>query len=109
MDIDSPAKPYWMAASLATAPGIALPDSRAIPLHPDALFFLSLSGLTNLFVDFKGSLDATGFATAKVNILDAPVVLGLTIHTALVVLDPATPTGIGTLSNPWPIPVTARP
>jgi serine protease len=109
VDIDSPGKTYWAAASFANAPGIVLADKRVIPLDPDPLFFLSLSGLTTLFADFQGTLDAAGYAVARLEILNAPFTIGLTIHTAFVVLEPASPTGVGTISNPWPVKVTAKP
>jgi len=89
---------YVMGASFGSVPGIALPDSRVIPLNVDALLLLSLT-TPALFGNFQGALNATGDALAQVNVPGDPNLVGLTFFVAWVSLDPAAPSGIRHISN----------
>jgi len=90
-------KPYLLAASLATRPGIPV-GGRRIPLVPDALFGASVT-LPAVFQKFQGVLDGNGQATAVIRVPGASGLRGLSFYVAGVVVDPAKPLGIGTISN----------
>ena len=77
---------YLAACSLGVEPGIATPAGR-LGLAFDALLLSSLTGGPS-FVDFQGSLDASGSASFALAIPPAPGLLGASIATAALVLDP---------------------
>lgn len=84
---------YLLAATMSgTSPGTPLPGGLApVPLNYDYLTGLVLAAPTGpTFVDFLGLLDATGSATARLDLL-APLdssLVGLTAHFAYAVFPP---------------------
>jgi DNA-binding beta-propeller fold protein YncE len=58
---------FQIGASLDTDPGIHLTDGRVVPLHIDALLRQSIKDDSPAFVDFSGSLDASGKAEAAID------------------------------------------
>jgi len=92
-----PAKAYALAASFGTRPGIPI-GSRTVPLNPDLLFFLS-QALPTVFKNFAGTLNLRGQAVAVLDIPAAPALRGLSLYVAGLILDPAAPQGIGTVTN----------
>lgn len=97
-----PGKLYIAAASFSRQPGIPI-DSRTVPLTPDNLFRLSQS-VPALFQGFAGALDAQGRAGMNVLIPALPI-QGLRMFLAAVVVDPAAPSGIAQISQPYGITV----
>ena len=81
---------YALALSFGTMPGIPLGDGRVIPLNPDAIFFLSLSGALGLQNNI-GTLDSQGRGTAIWNVPNVPEARGLTLYAAFVTINPAQP------------------
>ena len=90
-------KPYVMAASFSTRPGIKL-GTRVIPLAADALFGASQS-LPAVFQGFQGYLNAQGRAVGVIQVPALPALKGLSVYVAGVILDPASPFGVGTVTN----------
>lgn len=107
LDLHAPNDPnrsYIMAVSLSNA-GIPV-GSRVIPLFPDTIFFVTLSNfLPTVTRNYQGVLDANGRATATLDLtsLTNPALQGITLHHAFVVLNPASPNGISTISNGLPV------
>ncbi|MBN2491661.1 MAG: hypothetical protein JXQ29_12500 [Planctomycetes bacterium] len=90
-------RPYLLGASFGSRPGFPL-GARRVPLNPDALFGLSQVNPA-IFQRFAGVLDAGGQAVAAIRIPAVPGLRGLPFVVAGVVVDPASPLGIGTISN----------
>jgi len=93
---------YVIAASFSMSPGIPVSDSRMINLTPGPLFILSLMGdVPGVFDDLTGKTGPTGEATGKVkgdeNLSQA--LHGVPIYFAGVVIDPAVPGKIRTITN----------
>lgn len=103
-------KPYIVGASLSGATRIQLPDGREAFITPDDAFGLSTSGrLAPFITNTIGTLDANGRATCGINL--APLgtgVNGLVIHFAAVIIDPAAPSGIAHVTQPWAFVVENR-
>lgn len=93
--------PYLAAASLGDRPGIPV-DTRVIPLVPDALFALSVGGLTPLLTGFAGRLDANGVANGQI-LIPYPALVGVRFYSAFIVLDASAPSGIRTIGAARPI------
>ncbi len=93
---------YYLGASLAVQPGIVLARGRMINLAPDPLFFMSLTGqLPMMFEEFTGSTGPTGEVTGRIT---GPkgwerVLKGLPIYIAGIVIDPAVPGRVRTVTN----------
>lgn len=89
---------YQLGSSLGAGP---IPiDSRSLPLSPDALLFLSVSGfLPATFQSYAGVLDAKGESTAKLAIPNNSALKGIRIHTAFVTLKATAPSGVQSISN----------
>jgi hypothetical protein len=85
--------PYAIALSFGRRPGLQFPNGDRLNLALDPLFFMSLANtVPGLFVNFQGQTDASGNATARVNIPGAfPPNLGITIYAAGALLHPAGP------------------
>ncbi len=103
LDLQSPGDAglvYQVGSSLGSGP---IPiGSRSLALSPDDLLVVSTGGLLpSIFVDYSGTLDASGKAQAKINILNDPKITGVRIHTAFVTLDSGAPFGIKSISNPF--------
>lgn len=84
-----------------TSPGISL-GGVGIPLNVDPYTDITVgSALPPVYVNFKGSLDSSGEATAAINVPALPSVAGVTLHHAYLVYDAA---GVFHLaSNPVPL------
>ncbi len=94
-----PGKPYWIAMSLGTSPGVRI-GPRTLPLNPDGLFVASARDLTPLFSGNLGTLDASGRATAVFAFPRIPFFQGFTVYFAGLVIDPRWPYGIQAFSAP---------
>jgi len=96
-------KPYALLVSLASRPGIALPDGRTMNLRFDAMTAQGLLG--NLGPFFGGGtnlgiLDGSGRATVRLTLPTwVPPATGVRLFAAFATVDPAAPSGIGTVSN----------
>jgi hypothetical protein len=90
-------KLFVLAASFSTQPGIPV-GARAVPLVPDALFAVSRT-VPALFQGFTGVLNGRGQTTGRIAIPALSVLRGTVVYVAGVVVDPAAPLGIGTISN----------
>jgi hypothetical protein len=99
-DPENAGRAYLAAASLASTPGFALPDGRTVPLVVDGLFYASLLGGPPTFVQFLGTLDGSGAASAAVRLPAVPELVGFACHVAALVLDGAAPSGVARVSNP---------
>lgn len=88
---------YIMGASLERY-GLSLPDGRPVPLSPDPLLVLSLSGYPG-FQNFIGGLDTAGHATASAALPNDQNLVGIAFHFAALTLDGAAPSGVRTITN----------
>ncbi len=84
-------------------PGVALPDGRRILLNPDGLTMLATAnGLAPFVTNTVGSLDAAGRATAMIDVSGlVPAIRGMLVWLSVVTLDPRSPLGIATISDPF--------
>ena len=99
-----PGFPYVAAASGAVAPGIAT-CAGALPIAPDFLFLLSLSG-SSAFQNFAGTLDGTGESVdPQVSIPPSPALVGLPLAFAFLTLDLAQPCPVRRISAPLAVTV----
>jgi hypothetical protein len=89
---------YFAASSGGSVPGIPI-DTRVLPLNFDLLLQLTLGGLPPLLNGYVGVLDADGIAAGRITFIGFPQLVGLRFVTAFLVLDPAAPSGIRTISN----------
>lgn len=90
-------KHFVLAASFGTRPGIPV-GARTIPLVPDALFTVSRT-VPALFQGFTGVLNGQGQTTGRIAIPALSALRGTVVYVAGIVVDPAAPLGIGTISN----------
>ena len=90
--------PYVVGSSLGSGP---IPiDTRLLNLGLDALLDASVNGyLPTVFQDYAGTLDASGKATAKLNIPNLPGIKGIRIHSAFLTLKQGAPSNIQSISN----------
>lgn len=105
-------KTYVVAASLTGArPPVQLPDGREIFLRPDALTALSMAGPVPPFLTGNnGSLGLRGSAIAHLDFSSVGTALnGAVIHFCGVVLDPAAPSGVAWVLEPWAFVVDVMP
>ena len=84
-------------------PGVALPDGRRLPLNPDGLTMLATAnGLAPFVTNTVGALDASGRATATIDVGGLyPSIRGMLVWLCVVTLDPRSPLGIATISDPF--------
>jgi len=103
---DDPHDPYVAACSWDTDPGILLSDGRKIPLQPDPLFFLSLTGIP-MFQNFVGVLNSSGVAEPlpSVEIPAEPALIGFRFYISYVSINAAYPNNIGVIADPWGITI----
>jgi hypothetical protein len=88
---------YQLASSLGVGP-IPL-GNRQLRLSPDAIFLLSVGGLTpQIFEGYFGFLDPAGAATARIRIPNLSSLKGVVLHNAFVTLGPGVPIHIQTIS-----------
>lgn len=105
-------KTYIVAASLtAGKPAIVLPDKRQIFIFPDMLTIATVQGAFPPFLTGNvGTLNAFGVATAKLDLkLLGTAANGTILHFCGVVLDPAAPSGIGWVLEPWAFLINVLP
>ena len=89
---------YQAASSLG--PGPILLGDRKLPLTPDAVFEISISGTAAaVFGNYSGVLDARGSAQATINIPRVNSLIGLNFHSAFVTLKATAPFGLQSISN----------
>lgn len=90
--------PYQLASSLGTGP-ISL-DGRALRLSFDGVMWLSISGLApTVFERYGRLLDASGNGVARLNVPNAPPLIGIAIHSAFVTIDTNATPVIRTVSH----------
>ncbi len=90
--------PYQVATSLGTGPTPI--GQRSLGLTLDSLFAASVSGnLPTVFVNYAGTIGASGNASAALNIPPFAVLKGITLHTAFVTFSGAAPLGVKSISN----------
>jgi hypothetical protein len=79
-----------------------LPDGRAIPITPDIFTVTSLTtGLAPYFVNNVGTLNASGEATALIDVSSlGKSVNGITMFLVAAVLDPRAPFGLSVIADP---------
>jgi len=98
-----PGKAYLAAAALTSRPGIPV-DTRRIPLNPDNLFAASLL-IPQVFVNFAGTLDASGRAHPSVVIPKIAALRGLRFFLAVVVIDVNAPSAIAQISQQYGVTI----
>ena len=102
---DGAALPYQFGSSLGTGP-IKI-DTRTINLSADNLLAASVTGLwPTVFSGYRGVIDNKGRAQASIHLPNIPALIGTRIHTAFVILDPAAPSGIKTISSTFSFTIT---
>ncbi len=90
--------PYVMASSLGTGPTPI--DTRALNLTLDSLFAASVGGsLPTVFVNYAGTIGASGGASGALVIPAIPVLKGVIIHSAFVTFQGSAPSGVQSISN----------
>lgn len=89
-------RPYAAAFSFSNTPGIALPDSRVVPLNIDALFLLSTMA-NPFFSNTTGVLDGAGNGSVGVAIPNVGGIAGITFYAGAVAIDGGAPSGISTV------------
>ncbi len=90
--------PYVVGSSLG--PGPIPIDTRWLGLSLDALLDASVNGyLPMVFQNFAGFLDASGKATAKINIPNLPGLQGIRLYSAFLTLKQGAPSNIQSISN----------
>jgi hypothetical protein len=96
---------YIMGSSLGTGP---IPiGTRKLNLSPDDLLLITVNNyVPAIFVNYQNTLDSKGEAKAQIRIPNVPALIGVRIHTAYLVLDPAAPQGVKTISNTFTFSVT---
>lgn len=93
-------------ASLAGwSPGLQLPDGRSVNLAPDPLFFRTLTGGYAPYITGNHAfLDLAGSARVQVDVRSlGTAVEGQIVWFCAVVVDPEAPTGVRTVSDPYPV------
>jgi len=101
---EAPASSFVLLASLrGLQPAQLIPDGRALHLGPDPLFFLTLTGsLPPFLTGNHGGLDLLGEGKARLDLRSVdPHANGTRVWFAALVLDPAAPSGIRILSDPF--------
>jgi hypothetical protein len=97
-----PSVPYvFDVSTTGTAPGIAVSPTIHVPLNPPLLNLDFGPAIPpGVFVNFVGLSNASGGATAVVNVPNVPQLIGVNLSAAFGYLDPVAPSGIGGISNP---------
>ena len=91
-------RPYQVGSSLGTGP-IPL-GGLSLGLSLDNLLVVSLAGaLPGIFQGYSGVIDSSGQAAAAIRIPPFPALVGTTIHSAFLTVNPAAPQGIRSISN----------
>lgn len=96
---------YQVASSLGS--GTIVVGSRRIGLAPDGLFQVSVDGvLPGIFRNYRGVIPASGVASASVAIPNVQVLVGVTVFSAFVTVDPAATFGMRGISLSKPFTIT---
>ena len=93
---------YALAISISgIRPGFRLADGRRVALNLDTFTALGLQGrLAPLLTGASGILNALGRGVARLDLRTLPGLAGTRVWCLAVTLDPQSPTGIGTVSDP---------
>jgi len=104
IQILAPAYPStFHLGAVAFGGNIGIPiDQRTFPLNPDVMFFTSLV-TPAIFQNFMNFVDAKGKDVSSLAILNEPGLVGITLFTACVILDPSAPSGAACVGNRIPI------
>ena len=79
--------PYMTLLSLSNQSGIALPDGNVVPIDFDVLTQLILTPGNFILPQSFGFLDASGNATATLNVPPLPFLSGITVYAATLTTD----------------------
>lgn len=75
-------------------------DTRLLHLDRDGLLKISIGGLwPSVFSGYRGTIDATGRSSATIDIPIDTRLIGVVVHTAFVIRDPAAPSGTRSISS----------
>ena len=89
---------YQVGSSLGTGP--IMIGGRPLGLGPDPLLAISVAGtMPWIFRGYRGAVDPGGSGTAAITIPNQRVLIGITIHSAFITLNPIAPQGIQSVSN----------
>ena len=88
----------YLAASSFSSTGIPI-GTRTLPLGYDPLLLVSLFSPAPVFLNYSGTLDATGKGTALINLPNLQALVGVALHSAFVTLDAGAPQGVKDISN----------
>ena len=81
---------YVMPLSLSMHVGTLLPDGQLFPLDHDAVLDLTMDPFNAVFVGSVGVLDASGTATATLNVPPLPVLSGIALYSSALTIDAPT-------------------
>jgi len=108
LDLDvggDPGLPYLMGLALSSSPGITLPSGRSVPLTMDAVFQLTTTAGNGVLLAPAGNVSALGVASSPMTIPNFPALVGWTIHSAAVTLDPLFSDGVRTIVDGTPFAI----
>lgn len=97
--------PYAFALALSGNYGIKMPGGLRFPLDPDGLFLLTATGAFLFSGNFTGKLDASGAATAWLDIPRWPGLRGIDLYGAYLTMKPTAPGGVFAVSHGVLIPI----
>jgi len=104
---DAPAAGLAYQAGTSLGAGPIPIDTRQLDLSPDALLAVTVMGYwPSVFSGYRGVIDAKGQARATIHVPSLPALIGVGLHSAFVTLDPASPSGIRSISNAFAFSVT---
>jgi len=96
---------WQMGSSFGTGPLNI--DQRQLHLSADLLLTITVADMwPSIFSGYRGIVDLSGRVPASIHIPNAPVLIGLRIHSAFVTLNPAAPSGIQSISNTFSFSIT---
>lgn len=107
-----PGKSFRAVVSAAwPRPPLLLPDGRELFVGIDLFSLISASGpIPPFFTGNGGMLDPSGTGRARLDFSSIGEQLdGAVLHFAAIVIDPAAPSGIGWVCEPWAFAVDVRP
>jgi hypothetical protein len=97
--------PYQLGTALGTGP--IWIGSRRLDLSSDGLLVVSVQGLwPQVFLAYRGILDAQGRTQAAVQIPNHAALIGIRLHSAFVTFDAAAPGGIRSISGAYSFTIT---
>jgi hypothetical protein len=99
--------PYALLAAFGDGPGIPLGPNLLLPLSYDPLLELSLLNVFlqphPVFQGWSGTTGPLGSTGAALVIPPEPLLGGLELHVAGIVLDPLAPSGVRSISDAAPL------